>query len=629
MTESKSIQPFDVPKISCDPLDSVKVGDWYWLKIEDEEWDQKTGKRIKKGEHEELYCVSEIGSNYVGFEIGVEHGTDDCRIHFDKFFAKTRPEPNWKEILQKKMVELQAAIQEKTKELVEHGQKLYLLPQLVEAKKEEPGCLLPAKVSDEHKKHKKALVAFRDKRMPTISKEIGELACEFAVTAKNMALPDLLKLKNVKKALGVVEDRIFTIELYCGLQEEVRQIADGDPAPATEKIAIRQMLLFMDEETLFDYEEGGMDFKKIPDFDKWVVKPENLSRILPEPKGIVAFQVRRHEKDYGTPSSLLEAWTHMEFDLANKFTYLLIRNGQRVYRIASEIDFSPRLIPMRNEIGEAQFKVINERWVYDKKDPFKKVQEVEMITPESVKFDDHVAQVDALLKQYNRIVILIQGLLDRSHVFHPHPPIKLTIPGVLDQWIRLIRDEEDGLPSNKVTFEEYQKQINSTLRKGKWVYVDSKYNEKYKNGETPYRDSSSRYRQPPRRGWAVNGMPDICQVDSMKRDGSAVRVSWPWGQRSKPKEGAWVPNPKRPGYGHYETIYETDRMCHEWIPVNRVMNVSDYNAGDYKMFLCDHALKGKYLEWTQYLLIAEDWCRKRASGMKPEEDPRAQVRRGY
>jgi hypothetical protein len=427
-----------------------------------------------------------------------------------------------------------------------------------------------------------------------------------------------VKLGSVKKALSVVEDRIFTIELYCGLQETVHQIADGDPAPASEKIAIRQLMLYMDEECLFDYRDGGMDFQKLPEFDAWVVKPENLNRILPEKKGVVAFRVRRGKKDYGTPSDLITAWVHCRWAELNMETYLLIRNGQRVYRIASEIDFSPRLIPMRNEIGEAQFKVINERYVYEDDQDFplgrrKRVVETELITPDNIKFDSHVAQVDALLKQYNRIVILIQGLLDRSTVFSPHPPIKLTVPGVLDEWVRLIRDEEDALPSNRITFEEYQKQLNSSLRKGKWVYVDHKYNEKYKDGETPYGDS--RWRPAPRRGYFVNSMPQICKVDSVKKDGSSVLVSWPWGR----VRGKWGWNRET---GKSEWLDESSRMCHEWLPVSRVLNLNDYHQGDYKMFLCDHAMKGEYLTWAQYLLTAEDFSRNMANGLKPEDNPK-------
>lgn len=619
------LQPFEVGRISRDPLDDVRIGDWYWVKDE---------KSENEPEHEHLFCVRHIGSNYVDFEATSQHGTYNDKIHFNEFFARCRPEPNWKEHLKNRMDDIQAQIQAKTRELVEHGQKLFLLEQpRKEGAPSEPS-LLPVKVADEPKRYKKELVKLKDDTLPAISKEIDELAKDYAVAAKDMALPDLLKLRSIKKKLDVVEDKIFTIELYCGLQEDVCQIAEGDPAAITEKIAIRQAMLFMDEETLFDYEEGGMDFEKIEEFDKWVSKPENLSRILPELRGIVAFRVRREKKDYGEARNIGEAWAHIAWAEANEQTYLLIRNGGNVYRIASGIDFSPRLIPMRNEIGEEQFKKIDERYVYEDGEQFpfgkqKQVRTETLITPEHIDFDKSVGAVDALLKQYNRIVILIQGLLDRSKVFHPHPPINLMKVGELDSWIRLIRDEEDGLPCNRVTFDEYRNQLNKTLKVGKWVYIrypKMYQNSKYDHSWYYYDNELKKEVRLPYRGWSANGMPFICKIDAMKRDKSAVRVSWAWGQRSTGVK-YWVESKERKGWGHYEHSYETDRMCHEWVPTKFVLNMSDYNLGDYKMFLCDRALRGKYLEWAPFLLNAEDWQRRRAKGISADDDGKAQVKR--
>ena len=617
MSDKNAIRPFEVPKTGLDPLDRVQIGDFFWLKIDDEEWDEKKGN-IKVGEHEELFCVCEIGSNYVSFERPRGSSTIIPKIHFDEFLAKARPEPKWKEVLQKDMDEIQKSIREKMAVLVERGRKLYLLPKPQDETPEpqQPRSLLPAKVSDQYKTHKKALIRFRDKSLPSANKEIEELASDFSDRAKMLAMPDLVKLRGIKLALEVVEDRIFTIELYCGIQETVVQIADGEPAPATEKIAIRQLMLYMDEETLFDYQSGGMDFKSLQKFDRWVAKPENLRRIIPEPKGIVAFRVRRQAKDYGSPASIADILVHLNWDAENLETYLLIRNGERAYRIASSINFSPRLVPMRGEIGEKQFKTIDERWVHDREDPSKTVREEKLITPDHIEYDKIVAKLDAILRQYNRIVIVIQGLLDRSTVLSPHPPVHLAVPGQIDEWIRLVRDEEDGLPANQITFEEYQKQLNSTLCRGKWVYIDSKYEENFKDGQRPYDPSNGRYSPRPRRGWNVNSMPDIIRVETMKRDGSAVRVSWPWGECATVTR--FVESKDKPGWGHYEPK-DTGRMCHEWIPTNRVLNVSDYNAGDYKMFLCDHALKGEYLKWAQYLLTAEDWAQHAAAGKKPED----------
>jgi len=609
-------------RINRNPLDEVQVGDYYWINF----WDEKDGARVD--EHEELMCVEKIGTNHVAFVRSGSHGGKSlCKVHFDHFERDCRPEPRWKDVLTSRMEETQKAIREKTRQLIEEGRKLCLLPPVQDQPPPESQSFLPVKVSGDPKRYQKSLVQLQEK-LPEIEKEITELGEEFAVVCRDMAMPDLIKLGAVKTALEVVEDRIFTIELYCGILESAVQIAKGEPAPISTPIVIRQQMLYMDEETLFDYQDGGMDFTSMEKFDEWVVQPENLNRVLPDQRGIVAFRVRRNEKDYGQARSFFEAWSHMMKGEANKQTYLLIRNGGNVYRIASEVDFSPRLIPKEGEIGKDQFTKISERYLWDEFDEHgfrKREVKEELVTPNSLEFDDHLEKANKLLRHYNRIVILVQGLLDRSPIFHPHIPINLRSPEDMEKWIILIRDEERGLPANRVSWDEYRKQLNSTLKKGKWVYVDSSYDEGYANGERPYRESESNWRTPRRRGWAAYGMPDLCMVDSMKRDGSKVRVSWPWGRLAKGR-GRWVENHNRPGWGHTEYDYDTDRMCHEWIPVDRVLNVSDYKLGDYKLFLCDRALLGEYLKWAQYLLTAEDWARDRKKGIPPEKDAKAKAR---
>jgi len=576
-------------------LDKVQVGDWFWVTEDVEEWDDEKEEEVVVGQEENLYCVSHIGSNYIKFEWQTEHGSTSFRLHFDEFYARCRKEENWKEHFQSRMDNIQIEMQKKMQELLEEGRSLSLLPQEASQPEtqEEKDSLLPVRATASPEKYKTDLVAFRDARMPVIQKEIEELGEEYAVMAKNMAGADLVKLRHVKKALGVVEDRIFTVELYCGLKEQVHQIKQGLPAPAAEPIHLMQQMLYMDEETLFDYKEGGMDFQNLDDFDEWVVAPENLERMCPHKKCIVAFRVRRYRKDYGEAPDIVTAWAHARWNEENFKTYLLIRNGNRVYRIATEIDFSPRLIPFKNEIGEAQFKKVHRHHKYVDEGrgefPFGKRmewEEEEDITPDHVEYDDHVKKMENLLKHYNRMIILIQGLLDRSRVFHPHPGIKLTRDDYMDKWLICVRDEELALPNNELTWEGYRDGLNAKLKRGDWIY--------------------SAVGDKKQRSYNANARPNVIQVGSIRRDRSEVKVSWSWGKR-------WGYEHKEPyGSGYYGKWgqWDVDKMLHQWIPMDKVVNLNAYQLGDYKKFLCDRALQGKYLKWAHYLLTAEDWKRK-------------------
>jgi len=414
--------------------------------------------------------------------------------------------------------------------------------------------------------------------MPKIQKEIAKLSKEYAKETKNLALPDLVKLQAVQKSLRIVEDRIFTIELYCGLQETVYQIKQGEPTDIDEPIAIRQLLLFMDEETLFDYDDGGMDFQKLEQFDKWVVRPENLERILPEKKGIVAFRVRRDKKDYGEFRTMQDVLISFQKNIFNMQTYLLIRNGENVYRIASDISFAPRLVPFKDEIGVKQFMTIN-KWYDDDFEP-------EVIGPDSVKFDSHVKDQDALIKKYNRIFIFIQGLLDRSTVFHPHPNIKLNIPEQINVFINCIRDEEEGLPNlNAIDWEIYRYEINKSIKKG---------NEVWSNWSPEDMGSYSRHYTA--REYEVINRPNICKVKGIKKDLSEVLITW---------EVEYWPR------DYWHTGGKRIKNRNLWIPMKEVFNIRNYILGDYKMFLCDRIVKSKYRDWAMPLLTAEEYARKK------------------
>lgn len=582
--------------------DGVAVGDWYWVMTDDREWNKEKEEYVHF-QREVLMCVEHIGSNYVGFKIHSErNSTSHERIHFDEFFKVCRREDNWQAILQHRLDETRKAIAEKTRLLVEKGRELCLLRD--EQPEPSPNdSFLPAVASVDLQGHKKKLVALKDS-LPEIQKEIKELGEQCSTEAHNLLLPEMVKMEDVVGRLDEVKDHIFTVELYCGLREQVKQIADGTPADINEPIAVRQLMLFMDEESLIDYAEGGLDFQKLDQFDEWVVKPANLNRILPEQRGIVAFQVRRHKKDRGQPTSLFEAFVQMKYEEFDMATYLLIRNGQKVYRIASDVDFSPRLIPLEDEIGEAQF-LEHAPWYASEKE---KEKPPKVIGPDSVRFDDHVEELESKLRHYNHIVILLQGLLDRSEVFKPHPVINLIRTADMDRFVRLIRDEEKGLPNNKVDWDEYRRLINSGLKKGCWVLID-RHEPHIAEREYAY----ERRHSSPKRGYWANPMPQKCEVEAVSRDKTKVKVTWPRGKTL----GRWVYHPED-GKDHWEN--ESKQMCHEWVEAKYVFNASAYTPGDFKMFLCDHALKGRYEEWAWFLLCSEDFQRRRLSGKPPEEE---------
>ena len=62
------ITEFRTQKEGLTPLERARVGDWYWVTFEDTKWDNEKEESVVTGTHEELMCVSHIGSNHFVLE---------------------------------------------------------------------------------------------------------------------------------------------------------------------------------------------------------------------------------------------------------------------------------------------------------------------------------------------------------------------------------------------------------------------------------------------------------------------------------------------------------------------------------------------------------------------------------
>jgi len=214
------------------------------------------------------------------------------------------------------------------------------------------------------------------------------------------------------------------------------------------------------------------------------------------------------------------------------------------------------------------------------------------ITPDHLDYDEHVAKRKKKIYQYNRVMFLLQGLLDRSKVFSPHPKINLGDDDHIARYFKPVYDEETGLPSSHPpSWENYVLACNSQIVKGSHVWSNH-----YEESDYEYRRGYDRHVLR-----AGRQRPDICKVDRISRDKKKVRVSWPWGTRyGRQFPDRWH---DRGDWGEWPV----DKERHAWLPIEKVFNVSAYKPGDYKQFLCDAYLKGAYLKWAPQLLDAEKW----------------------
>ncbi|XBH22964.1 hypothetical protein V5R04_07065 [Jonesiaceae bacterium BS-20] len=281
-----------------------------------------------------------------------------------------------------------------------------------------------------------------------------------AVQAKKRELDATLAqltqdLAPVEAQIKILQEGIWTVNLYLGRDETIVQLAEGAPAEAAEPICVRQQVLAMDEESLLRVEDGGMDVRDIDAFDAWVVSgPANLNQLIPEQRGVVAIMARRSQRDYGDP------WLSASLAEANTQTWWLIRNGANVYRMLTDLKVGKRLVPARDEFTAM----------------FVDHRTGERLVPGTPAWLRAEEAAGAQERHYMRIALVLQGLLDRTAVFHPLPAggVNLLSPQAYDDGlIRLIADDENILTDGRQPYRQWHRQLMTHLDVGTRVIVST------------------------------------------------------------------------------------------------------------------------------------------------------------
>jgi hypothetical protein len=319
---------------------------------------------------------------------------------------------------------------------------------------------------EQRKARAEALTAFVNRELERKKREIDQIRYKLEGY-----------IANIKRVVSRVMNVIHTIELYLGIDEEIFQIQEGEKASADEPISFRQQVLYMDEEVAV-YDEGGLDFKDISVFDEWLLKDDHYKILVPEQKCIVVFQPRRYYKDYGKEDYRISSAKN-EANLRS--SYILIRNGDNLYRIFTEKIFIPDcLFPKRNElqdIMEKMSKVVDENSAWASREIESK------------------EKTETILGEFKKRAVMMQGLIDRTEILHPLPDGKVSMFNLdaSGDKIRFIYDAEAMLPSGRKTFAEWKKEINDKIDVGSRVLITGHYGSGYSRSGSEYSNRYYRY----------------------------------------------------------------------------------------------------------------------------------------
>ena len=260
-------------------------------------------------------------------------------------------------------------------------------------------------------------------------------------------------MTKMKKEMEKLDYVIQTIETYAGIKEDIVTVQAGVPASEDTPVVVRQAVIYLDEEmALIDCD---FDWRKMDNFDKWLVTDGNYRKLMPDLKSIIAVKPRRKDKVYAYGQSSQDAWVNWIMNQNNHVTLFLIRNGENIYRIESEhVVLDDRMFPNENEYHDILLKEQQE-----------------------VKKWGGAADADKSVrfrKRYTKVSFLLQGLLERSEVFSPHRFTGniIRMEG-LDGQVEMLYELDAGrsLTDGRPPFRQWMQELNGKLCEGKRVLL--------------------------------------------------------------------------------------------------------------------------------------------------------------
>lgn len=622
----------------------VQVGQWYWIRTErpgyykpDDFEELPDGQRTSEVDEDGnsvdpvlmLACCIEVGTNYAKLE---SHRHTTWRVHFDTFDEICRREHHPDEYITGKIRRHQQTFSALMGEIQQLTRRLAITPTAQIGQQTETQALATCGAANSDMGQYKAdLAKAKDKDLPELFKAMEEQQEVIASWMTAAAIPLKVQAKEMKGTIKQVEDRIHNVQLYAGLSEDVVRIAKGAPADVAEPVHLMQRRLYMDEEALLDYQGGGMDFKGIRKFDAWLAKPANRDRILPFPRCLVIFRVRRNDKEREWNGNLRDFIRIHLAENADKQTFLFVRNGDQIYRLSTTIDFGERLFPdfdashltsklwiqlhygtVEKLISEDEYNAI----IKEYEDHKREWEEAEKSGSEnnsifaprmthdyvpfdrsSVYYDDAVKMLREQINQHNRVVLILQGLLDRSPALHPHPPWKIWTQGGFEQAFRLVYDDSRVLVAGpKPDFDAYRSRLNASLKTGSMTVGQQDEWEMHEGEKEAHkRDRDYRFRN-------SDDRPSRWKPYGNKGPGVVAVVA-----DYKPKAKKCVYRWKRVKL--IASRYGDDELtdCTLMLDAAKVLNVDAYTPGDFKQFFADPRTREEYLQWAPLLLTAEDY----------------------
>ena len=601
---------------------TIEVGKWYWVKGREGKW---------------FGCAVEMGTNYVEIEGPSEsyaNGTHSTRILIKDFYKHCTEELDPRGYIESKLAEHKQNI---NTNLLEINELTKMLGVNDDANESSNRSLSTISGTQDVKKYKNDLIKAKDKTIPELMESVRKNSELLASWMQAAIIPVKARIDSMSDFKKTIEGRIFNVDLYAGLSEKVAVVREGKPAKIADKLHLMQQRMYMDEECLLDYTSGGMDFHSIKDFDEWLLSNGNIDRLLPFPRCMAAFRVRRDTKERDRTENI---FVRIQMEQADKLTFMYIKNGEQVYRMNTELEFGEKIFPDITEFNDNEpmmaqvdaFKrtksIITKR-EYDvlvaaakekdklykqwaKENPSKSwihnphhtgigssalsdLNDYHQFNNESVYYDDITKYIKDQIQLYNRIALIIQGLFDRSIVFAPHIPAKLWNGDGFNSVVTLVFDKDRTIHAgDKPDFEQYRTSCNASLKPGDIIvgielpWMEQEAERENTINARKYWDSRQHTNYRTYRPHNDDGPGYLARVVAV--NGAKCTVAWTRERKVANR------------YAHGDMIQV--KFSAE---ISRLLNVSAYKRGDFLQFYQDPRTRAEYTKWAPLLLAAEDY----------------------
>jgi hypothetical protein len=260
---------------------------------------------------------------------------------------------------------------------------------------------------------------------------------------------------------------VKTISLYTGENDDgstvdVQTIAIGVSAPAAEPLTLYQNLLYLDEELAVDLLDGGFDFARLEEIGNIMAADGSLiERMIPAPRGAVLVRIRRDTKNYFVgDESFAAALRNAQLNMENMVTYLLVRDGQNIHLVNSEVttDLTQHLFPTKHEIDQI-FRAHGRD-----------------IRPEHLEYSKVKNDFEKRTLYYKRILLMMWGLDHRLGLFGDFYDREAYEGWYDDRFhvsrIVYVHDVENAIGEERPSFSEWVASMNAAVQPGSRLLVD-------------------------------------------------------------------------------------------------------------------------------------------------------------